>query len=344
MKFGAFDHIDRGIVPIGEQYEERLKIVEAIEDSGWFHAFHMAEHHGTPLGMAPSPSVFLAAVAQRTTTLRFGPMVYMMAGYHPYRLYEEICMLDQMSFGRFELGIGRGVSPIELSFLGVSSPELANELYKESLEVLFRAFKSGAGGTLNFQGTHYQFDNVPLPMEPYQKPHPPLWYGIGSPDRTVWATENNVNLMTNHKAADARIIGDRFRLEWAKAGRDPRELPFFASTKHMVIADTDAEALALAKSAYAMYTSQTTLLWRQRNIPRLRAWVDDFDEALAGRLIIAGSPQTVRDELAAFIEEAGINYLACRVAFGDLTFEQSIHSLELLTDRVLPDLVELQPA
>jgi len=341
MKFGAFDHVDRGIVPTGEQYEERLRIVEAIEDSGWFHAYHMAEHHGTPLGMAPSPSVFLAAVAQRTTTLRFGPMVYMMAGYHPYRLYEEICMLDQMSFGRLELGIGRGVSPIELSFLGVSSPELANELYAESLEVLFRAFE---GGPLNFAGTHYQFDNVALPMEPYQKPHPPLWYGIGSPERTVWATQHSVNLMTNHKAADARIIGDRFRLEWAKAGRDPREMPFFASTKHLVIADTDAEAIELAKSAYAMYSSRTTLLWRQRNIPRLRAWVDDFDEARAGRLIICGSPQTVRDELAAFIEEAGINYLAYRVAFGDLTVEQSLHSLELLTERVFPDLVELQPA
>ncbi|MGA2392074.1 MAG: LLM class flavin-dependent oxidoreductase [Candidatus Lustribacter sp.] len=342
MKFGAFDHIDRGIVPTAEQYEQRLQIVEAIEESGWFHAFHMAEHHGTPLGMAPSPSVFLAAVAQRTTTLRFGPMVYMMAGYHPYRLYEEICMLDQMSFGRLELGIGRGVSPIELSFLGVSSPELANEMYAESLDVLFRAFAND--GTLNFQGKHYQFDNVPVPMAPYQKPHPPLWYGIGSPERTIWATAYNVNLMTNQKAADARVIGDRFRLEWANAGKDPRDLPFFASTKHLVIADTDAEALALAKSAYAMYTNHTTLLWRQRNIPRLRAWVDDFDEALAGRLIIAGSPKRVRDELAAFIEEAGINYLATRVAFGDLTFEQSLHSLELLTEQVLPDLAELQPA
>jgi alkanesulfonate monooxygenase SsuD/methylene tetrahydromethanopterin reductase-like flavin-dependent oxidoreductase (luciferase family) len=341
MKFGAFDHIDRGIVPTGEQYEQRLRIIEAIEQSGWFHAFHMAEHHGTPLGMAPSPSVFLAAVAQRTTTLRFGPMVYMMAGYHPYRLYEEICMLDQMSFGRLELGIGRGVSPIELSFLGVSSPELANEMYGESLEVLFRAFDND--GTLNFQGKHYQFDNVPVPMEPYQKPRPPLCYGIGSPERTIWATEHNVNLMTNQKAADARVIGDRFRLEWAKAGKDPHELPFFASTKHLVIADTDAEALALAKSAYAMYTNHTTLLWRQRNIPRLRAWVDDFDEALAGRLIIAGSPKRVRDELAAFIEEAGINYLATRVAFGDLTLEQSLHSLELLTEQVLPELAELQP-
>jgi alkanesulfonate monooxygenase SsuD/methylene tetrahydromethanopterin reductase-like flavin-dependent oxidoreductase (luciferase family) len=341
MKFGAFDHVDKGIVPTAQHYEDRLRIVEAIEDSGWFHAFHMAEHHGTPLGMAPSPSVFLAAVAQRTTTLRFGPMVYTMAGYHPYRLFEEICMLDQMSFGRFELGIGRGVSPIELSFLSVNSVEEADAKYAESLEILLRLFE---GGTLDYHGQHYQFEGVPIELETYQKPRPPLWYGIGNPDRTVWATKNRVNLMTNHKAADARVIGDRFRLEWASAGNDPREMPFFASTKHMVIADTDAEALELARSAYAMYTSRTTHLWKVRNIPRLRAWVDDFDTALEGKLIIAGSPKTVRDSLASFIEESGINYLACRVAFGDLTFEQSLHSLELLTSQVLPDLVDLEPA
>jgi alkanesulfonate monooxygenase SsuD/methylene tetrahydromethanopterin reductase-like flavin-dependent oxidoreductase (luciferase family) len=112
----------------------------------------------------------------------------------------------------------------------------------------------------------------------------------------------------------------------------------------MVIADTDEEALALARPAYAMYTNHTTLLWKQRNIPRLRAWVDDFDDARAGGLIFAGSPKTVRDALAKFIDESGINYLACRVAFGDLTFEQSLHSLDLLTKHVLPDLADLVPA
>jgi alkanesulfonate monooxygenase SsuD/methylene tetrahydromethanopterin reductase-like flavin-dependent oxidoreductase (luciferase family) len=339
MKFGAFDHLDRGIVTTSEQYEERLQLVEAYEESGWFHAFHMTEHHGTPLGMAPCPSIFLAAVAQRTTTLRLGTLVYTLAAYHPYRFFEEICMIDQMSCGRLELGIGRGVSPIELSFLNVDIKD-ADEMYAESLEVLLQLFK---GGTLTFHGKHYDFDDVPIVMETFQKPRPPLWYGIGTPDRTVWAAKHRVNLMTNHKAADARLIHDRYQDEWAKAGHDPHDFPFFGTVKHMVIADTDEEALALARPAYAMYTNHTTLLWKQRNIPRLRAWVDDFDEARAGGLIFAGSPKTVRDELAKFIDESGINYLACRVAFGDLTFEQSLHSLDLLTKHVLPDLADLVP-
>src|SRR6267378_930540 len=82
MEFGVFDHLDLGGRPHERFYRERLEIVEAYERAG-FHSYHVAEHHLTPLGMAPSPSVFLAAVAQRTKRLRFGPMVYVAPLYHP---------------------------------------------------------------------------------------------------------------------------------------------------------------------------------------------------------------------------------------------------------------------
>ena len=88
MKFGVFDHLDDAGVPLGELYAGRLKLAEAYERAG-FHAYHLAEHHGTPLGCAASPGLFLAAMAQRTTRLRFGPMVYLLPFYHPLRLIEE---------------------------------------------------------------------------------------------------------------------------------------------------------------------------------------------------------------------------------------------------------------
>ena len=341
MKFGAFDHIDRGLVPTGEHYENRLRLAEAYDTSGWIHAYHMAEHHGTPLGMAPSPPLFLAALSQRTKTLRFGAMVFCLAAYHPYRFYEELCMLDQLSRGRLELGIGRGVNPTELSFLGISDMKVADAMYAESLEVLLRAFE---GGVLNFKGEHYTFDNVPIVMEPYQKPRPPLWYGIGSPGTAVWAAKHRVNLMSNLPPAGVRELRDRFHLEWANAGGEPSEIPFFGSTKFTVVADTDAEAVALARSAYTMYSDHTQHLARMYNRQKRRVWLNDFDEARAAGLIACGSPKTVRDYLANFIDESGINYLAVRVAFGDLTYEQSRHSLDLLTEHVFPDLAELAPA
>ena len=74
MKFGVFDQNDRSGLPLGVQYENRLRLVELYDRAG-FHAYHLSEHHATPLNMSPSPSVFLAAVAQRTKRLRFGPLV-----------------------------------------------------------------------------------------------------------------------------------------------------------------------------------------------------------------------------------------------------------------------------
>src|SRR5215469_5396519 len=97
-KFGVFDHMAEAGVPLQQQLADRLTLVEAYDRLG-FYAYQLAEHHGTPLGLAPSPSVFMAAVAQRTRRLRFGPLVYMLPLYHPLRLIEEVCMLDQMSGG-----------------------------------------------------------------------------------------------------------------------------------------------------------------------------------------------------------------------------------------------------
>ena len=75
MEFGVFDYLDLSGSPIERFYRERLELVEAYERAG-FHAYHVAEHHLTHLGMAPSPSVFLAAAAQRTRRLRLVPMVF----------------------------------------------------------------------------------------------------------------------------------------------------------------------------------------------------------------------------------------------------------------------------
>src|ERR1051325_8780981 len=153
MEFGVFDHLDRSPLPLADYYEERLAVVELVDRAG-FHAYHLAEHHATPLGMAPSPSVFLAAVAQRTKRLRFGPLVYTVNLYHPLRLSDEICMLDQMSGGRLELGVGRGISPYEVGYYGVD-PATGPERFAEAWEVILKGLThqrlDHAGQTLTFQ-------------------------------------------------------------------------------------------------------------------------------------------------------------------------------------------------
>src|SRR5271154_5313110 len=129
-EFGLFDWIDRCTAPLHQLYEERLQLLAAAEEAGFF-CYHLAEHHATPLGMAPSPALFLAAAAQRTRRIRLGPLVYLLPLYDPLRLIEEVAMLDQLSGGRLELGIGRGVSRYELRNFGVD-PENSRAMFEEA--------------------------------------------------------------------------------------------------------------------------------------------------------------------------------------------------------------------
>src|SRR5258707_5160770 len=88
--------------------------------------------------MAPSPALFLTAATQRTRRIRLGPLVYLLPLYDPLRLIEEVAMLDQLSGGRLELGVGRGVSPYELRNFGVD-PEHSRAMFDEAQSLLGEA-------------------------------------------------------------------------------------------------------------------------------------------------------------------------------------------------------------
>ena len=115
MQVGLFDHVEHGERPLSLLFDERLKFAEAADAAG-IYCLHIAEHHATPLNMVPVPGVYLGALARATKRMRLGPLVYLLPLYSPLRLIEEICMLDHLSCGRFEVGVGRGVSPFELKY------------------------------------------------------------------------------------------------------------------------------------------------------------------------------------------------------------------------------------
>ena len=232
MKFGVFDHVDRGAGTLQEFYEDRLRIAEKYDQAG-FYAYHTAEHHATTLGMASSPSVFMSAIGQRTKQLKFGPLVYCLPQYHPIRLYEEICMLDQMSGGRLQVGVGKGISSIESGYYGIDGDDVT-EIYQEYFNILMAAF---ASDELTFEGKYFSVENMPIEMAPMQMPHPPIWTGIGNPNATAWPAENNINVISNHNAQTMRKITDSYRADWAKLGRDEVDLPLLGMTRFLVIAE-----------------------------------------------------------------------------------------------------------
>jgi alkanesulfonate monooxygenase SsuD/methylene tetrahydromethanopterin reductase-like flavin-dependent oxidoreductase (luciferase family) len=332
MEFGIFDHVDRNGLPLAEFYEMRFKIAEAY-DRGGFRSYHIAEHHATPVGMAPSPGVFLSAVAQRTTRLRFGPLVYLLPLYHPLRLVEEICMLDQMSGGRLELGVGRGVSPIEVGYYGVKPDDRA-AMHEEALTVL----KAGlTQKSVDFAGRFYAFRAVPMELEPYQKPMPPMWVGVERPDGAERAARAGTNTITAHPVADAKIMTNAYRGAFA-AAHPGAPLPRLGLARFIVVAETDDAALAAARRAYPKWQASLTHLARKHNVPTQNPRPPDFDQIRNGGRGIAGAPETVAAELRAQLAEAGANYCVGQFAFGDLTLAEVLRTVDLFTRHVMPAL------
>src|SRR5262249_57886696 len=100
MDLGIVGRREHGDVRRAEFYESRLRLRWRYDAAG-FYSYPLAEHHATPLGLAPMPGIFLAAATQRTRRIRLGPCVYCLPLYHPLRLIEEVCMLDHLSRRRF---------------------------------------------------------------------------------------------------------------------------------------------------------------------------------------------------------------------------------------------------
>jgi len=339
VAFGLFDWVDRRqAAPLGQLYEERLTLLEAADAASFF-AYHLAEHHATPLGMAPSPSVFLAAAAQRTRRIRLGPLVYLLPLYSPLRLIGEICMLDHLSGGRLELGVGRGVSPYEVGYHGFD-PGRTRAMFQEALAVILAGMTSPR---LTHRGEHYRYDDVPMELAPLQKPYPPLCYATSNVESVQWAAAQGMHMVGLGPAAAYRPFVETYRAAWTAHRNDPGRLnahvatPRIGINRQVVIADTDAEAEAIARAAHPRWAASFVKLWADHGDTAVQHRVS-LDAALTHETILAGSPARVRDQVARLIGETGVNYVICCFAWGDLTLAQSLRSLRLFAEGVMPKL------
>jgi alkanesulfonate monooxygenase SsuD/methylene tetrahydromethanopterin reductase-like flavin-dependent oxidoreductase (luciferase family) len=332
MEFGIFDHLDRSDLPLNEFYEARLKLIEAYDQAG-FYAYHVAEHHSTPIGMAPSPSVFLAAIAQRTQRLRFGPMVYALPLHHPLRLIEEICMVDQLSGGRMEIGFGRGSSPTEVKFYG-QDPAQAQDIYTEARALILEGLTHK---TLTFKGKYFSFKDIPMELEPLQKPHPPMWYGVHSIEAAERAAKQTLNMVSLDSAKDTRGYHNAYRRVWHEIHGD-QPTPKLGVSRFIVIAESDQEALTIARRAYPIWHNHFYYLFYLLGGTPAHPRPAEFDQMMAIGQAVAGSPDTVRRFLQAQLGESAANYLVGQFAFGDLTLAESLRTVELFKREVMAKL------
>lgn len=236
-------------------------------------------------------------------------------------------MLDQLSGGRLELGVGRGIVPYEVAYFGLSHLETP-AMHEEALSVILKGLTSPV---LDHQGTYYKFRKVPMILEPVQRPHPPLWYGVSNPASVPWAADNNVNVVSNSPCDAARATFARYRELWRGEGPPPR----FGLSRHITVAASDGEAEALARPNYLAWHDNLARLWRDFGAEPLR-FAKSFDEAKARGVAIAGTPATVGAEIARQIEASTCNYFICRFAFGELSHAEALRSVDLFAGDVMP--------
>lgn len=328
MKFGIFDHLDNSAFPVHQFFNDRLRLVELYDKYG-FYCYHIAEHHGTTLGMAPSPNVFLSAVAQRTKRLRFGPMVYALPLYQPLRLAQEICMMDQLSQGRLDIGFGRGSSPVEMAYFGID-PVAAEALFQQNLPKVLRAIETGV-----FTAPEHQppFQRIEMTIPPFQRPTPPVWYGVHTPESAARAARRGWQTINLDTDEEARACNEAYGN--ALSDISTRSERLMGLGRFVVVASTDAEGRAIAKRAYPFWHESFTHLARTLGSPARHPRPATWEELEAQGKGIAGSPETVARLCEQQLRTSRCNYLVAQFAFGDQTILELETSVRLFSEQVM---------
>jgi alkanesulfonate monooxygenase SsuD/methylene tetrahydromethanopterin reductase-like flavin-dependent oxidoreductase (luciferase family) len=347
MKVGLFDHVERSDRPLADVYDERFAFVASADEAG-FYCYHVAEHHCTPLNMVPAPGIYLGAVARLTKRIHLGPLVYLLPLASPLRMIEEICMLDHLSRGRLEVGVGRGVSPFELNYHHVD--------HADSRDIFIDAFQCVSAGLahdkFSYSGKYFTYTDVPMPMRPLQQPHPPFWYGASNTVGAAWAGEHGMHFTANGPTAAAKVNIDAFKAALKARGGPAVKKPEFSNgtavgiLRHIVVADTDADARRIAKPAFEHHLASLNWLRTMHGQTGLTSRLNvrrgtTFEECVEGGLAIAGSPDTVRREIERQTAELGVNYLLTYMFFGTLSFADAQRSLSLFAREVMPALAAL---
>jgi alkanesulfonate monooxygenase SsuD/methylene tetrahydromethanopterin reductase-like flavin-dependent oxidoreductase (luciferase family) len=374
LDFGIFDHIEP--VPgltLEQIYHERLRLLEQYDAAG-FHAYHLAEHH-TPAvhSLAPSQNVFLAAASQRTRRLRLAPCIYVLPLHHPLRLIEEICMLDHLSEGRLDIGVGRG-GVLEAYFWGSDADvEHNQQRYLETLDIIKQGLSHDE---ITYQGKFYTFETLPMRLRPKQQPYPPMWYMRNV--ETAAMDGMNTVIVGSLDSFERNVI--RYHELWEQHhGADGRTLqgtkPKIGLVNHIVLAETEAEAITIAKPAWDEYVWNletprrleaqrrgltqflgSEMRRRPAGVPSREADAERYplperteeqqrrranpggiggDGRGAGFSVMAGTPDSIRTYMDEYVA-TGANYCVCSFQWGNLTHEHAMRSIDLFVNQVMP--------
>jgi natural product biosynthesis luciferase-like monooxygenase protein len=347
MKFGQLHLFEN---PSGrtekEIVDEQFDIMVRAEEFG-FDSLWPAEHHFSEYGYCASPAVTLAALAARTQNVRLGTGVVVLPLNHPLRVAEEYAMIDLLSGGRVDLGVGRGYQPHEFAGYGVDQSR-SRDIFHESIEIIQKAWTEES---FSYEGGFYQVHDLNVRPKPLQQPHPPIWMASLSPQTFEICGRCGFNLMcapvfgfdVNRGAAFIQQYRDALKGH----GRDPAQFEI-AGLVMTYVAETTQEALddfadavmwyykTFAKyiapppgqpavPSYEMYTAARDMLASA-----------EWDRIVEAGSVVCGSPDQVAERIAQLHELCGFTHYLSWTRIGGLEHKKVLRSMELMRDKVMP--------
>ncbi len=332
MKFGlffAFQVVPGTGVTVDEPYRDMLDCLPRAEELGYESVF-VASHHVQPDGWCPSPLLALAAAAGRTERMRLGTGALLVPLYAPFKLAEDVAVLDNLSGGRVVLGVAPGYVSEEFEAHGIPRDERVARM-ESTIDLLQAAWSD---------------DSYGLSPRPLQQPHPPIWYAVSARPSLRRAAERRCVLLPSprHELAE---LAEHFRVydeACTAAGYVPPERPVI---REVFVAETQqrAEQIAApgieylfrelygAKSAQGerpLRTDSGELITDKRQV--------DFD-ALKNRFVI-GDPEFAVRQIERYRDELGATELICWMHVPGVRGEDALRSVELFAREVMPAFTE----
>ena len=350
MKIGVFDHMqknDRPELSYAELYARHLEIVEFIDQAGMDFYF-VAEHHfDTGFAECSSPGTIIGAASQRTKQIRLGPLVYVLPLWHPVRVAEEVAMLDNITGGRFECGIGSGAGPY--AFPAFNMPwEKKNEIMWEACEIMKGIWSNPV---FDYTGKYFQCRNVQLSIPLVQKPHPPFWIPTRSPESVERAASLGMSTVqwVPPKGFVVREIFDYYREVYHRI-KPNSSRPNIAVMRQIYVADTDEKAKEQAADQWIYFWHRQGGgraygggIEKNENLASItraerRKELLDVDFAIKENSFVCGSPETVARQIKEIAVEVGSNCFLGEFTFGALEHKKVMKSIELFAQEVMPEL------
>lgn len=353
MKFGAFLTTAHYPGHTQEQVFDTATTCALEAERLGFDGAWVLEHHFTRFGLCAHPITMAAYLLGKTTTLRVGSAVCVLPLYHPVQLAEQVAMIDQLSDGRFDFGIGRGLFQKDFQVFGVD-PARTHELMREWIAIIERAWGSEV---VEAKSDLIEFPPVPLYPQPRSEGGPPVYVVCESPSSTEWVASQGYPMMMSwwleREAIRAQV---ELYDEVARAhGHDPEGVDHILSCIAHV-ADSAQEAREAVRDNIAWWrkVSQEAMLKFEelRKLPNyefvFRRWEDqllsgagdpDAGEAESvERLLelnVLGTPDECVESLCELAELTGVRHVICGFeGVGDL--EGTLGSMRRFAGEVAP--------